>query len=355
MAYNHLTQKEELEMVLHCMNCANPPLSLISHVRQLCSLTNLFIPNCASFLRKWLVAVQSDNIANARIGTKNNTDPESRALQPIYEWRLFMLLGAKGTFGTNLLLSKCKPTTDELCSLEAMASDPDIGDDRNMLVRAYLGTFGAEAGSVSILSPIFQQDAKREYRDSALNAIMVMYIKGCIMLGELCEYVKILCTDDSVPHNQYTKTITEFLFGLHNGNMSQCVRRAINKRLVSHITAHAHAHAPATATRTNIEGMILALYIGTVLTPATLTTLSTLSTLSDEKQTDTSESAIIMAIEHGYNDIGTIMKVAYDRAIRIHDELLRYISSSHMRSMERDVMIHAHTHTHKHTHKPCHL
>lgn len=349
MAYNHehLTQQEELDMVSQCMNCANPPLSLISWVCALCSLTNLFIPNCAPLLRKWLVAVQCDNVANARMGANNDTDPDSRALQPIYTWKLFTLLCPKGIFDASLLLSGRKPTTSELCLIEALATEPDIGDARNMLACAYLcadGTFGAvgsegaEAESVSKLVPLFQKSASNEDIAIALNELLIMYIKKGIMIDELCEYAKILD-----PENQYTKTIIALLLGLHSG-ASLSTFGTICDNMIGHITARATTKGAfgttTTPTQTNIIGMILTVYIGTVLTQTTATTTPTPTTVTDKKQPITTECVIILAIDCGYNDIVTVMKVAHDRAVRADAELFWHVLTSHMRNIEQIVHNH---------------
>ena len=343
-----LSQDEEWRLVSLCKGCANPPLSLVSHMRALCS-PSLYMPNCASFLRKWVIAITCNNVDTVRIGVNNDADPDSRALQPIYNWKLFALLGPKSIFGTSLLLCGHNPTTSELCSLDAMATDPDIGDERMELVCAYLCAEGTKAESVSILSPIFQKGASDEDKAKALNALMRMYIKGGIMLDELCEYAKILD-----PKNQYTHTIIALLLGLHSGASMGATGTFGEMRdsMIEHITAHATTKGAfgttptLIPTRADIEGMILALYIGTVLTPTTPTTPTTMTTPTsptspttpttpttptDEKQLITTKRVIIMAIECGYNDIVTVMKVAHDRAIRADAELFWHVLTSRTR------------------------
>ena len=340
-----MTHIKEWTWAYRCMNCAVPSLSLILRVRALCSPC-LFMPNCASFLQEWLVAAQCDNVANARMGANNNTSPYSRALQPIYRYKLFTLLSPKGIVGASLLLSGREPVPSELCLFETMATYPDIGDDRMKLVRAYLGAEGTKAESVSKLAPLFQKGANDEDKAKALNELMIMYIKKGIMFDELCKYANILD-----PENQFTHTIIELLIGLHSG-ASLSAKGTFGDMcdsMIGHITATTKGAFGTTSTPThaNIKGMILALYIGTVLTPTTPTIPTAPTTPTDpsdptdptdpadEKQPITTERAIIMAIKCGYNDIVTVMKVAHDRAVRAHAELFWYILTSRMRDIEK--------------------
>lgn len=316
-----LTPKEEEELVNLCNSTPSPSTEFMEYIIELCSLTNLFIPDCAPFLRGWLRAVACDDIANARTGANDDTSPMSRALQPIYEWRLFMLLGGY------LLLSKRKPTEVELCLLEALTTDLGISKGHRDLTRAFISVHSGDAlVNPSLLVIIFILQARKRNGvkgcmnavlvKSTLNAIMTMFIDGCITLYELREYMMILrtCESSSFSRNQCTDAIITLLTGLYDGETSPADMNSIIGMLIEYVTANRPG--------ANIEGALLALHI-----------VPKIPTKNDALRVVQQEDATTLAVDHDHCHIGTYLKVSCDRTRRDYEALFRQIGQSHMDAM----------------------
>lgn len=320
-----LTQEEERALVLRCIQTLNPGRWFKAYVRGLCSLTNLFVPACASFLREWLAAVAVDSIANARTGANVCKTHVSMALQPIYPWKLFMLLGG------HLLLSGCKPTDADLRLLEAMTTDPDISKGHRELVRAFIGVNREDAlEAPSVFAIIFiLQNMKRDGVKicvnaalvddvkCALNAIMTMFIGGCITLSELCEYMMILHLGP-ISCNQCTDAIIDLLTGLYGGNASPTNMSCIIDMLIGYVAANTHG--------ANIDGALLALHIVPMLPIQPI--------LQGVQRMVQAEDAVLLAAKHDHH-LCTFLKVSCGGTQRKHEELFKQIGRSHMDAVEK--------------------
>jgi hypothetical protein len=311
-----LTQGDEKELVILCKSTQNPSWQFMVYVINVCSSNNLFIPECAPFLRNWLIAVACNNIPKARNGANDYTSPMSIALQPIYAWNLFILLGG------HLLLSERKPTEFELCLLEALTTDLGISEGRKELVRAFISVHSGNAlVNPSLLVIIFiLQERKRNgvkahmnaiLVKGALNAIMTMFINEYITFWELREYMMILRTCESTPisRNQCTDAIITLLTGLYDGEVSPAAMNSIIEMLIDYIAANRPG--------ANIDGALLALHI-----------VPMIPVDNDALRVVQQEDATILAVDHPC--IGTLLKASCDRIQRIHKGLVRQIGWWHM-------------------------
>jgi hypothetical protein len=326
MACCPLTDKEEEKLVKLCICTPTPSAQFIKHIEWLSSSNNLFRSKNFFFLKKWLVAVACNNIANARTGANDNTSSLSRALQPIYAWKLFMPLGG------HLLLSEHKPTPNALCWLKALTMDPDISEGRKDLVRAFCSVHSrGEIVDPSPLIIIFiLQDRKRNGGKgcmnavlvrNALNAIMHMFVKAEITLWELREYMMILRTCESTPisRNQCTNAIITLITGLYDGEASPDDMNSIIGMLIEYVTANEPG--------TNSEGALLALHI-----------VSMIPVDNDALRVVQPEDATTLAVKHDHYHIGSLLKVLCDRAHRDYEELFRDIEQSHVNAMVQYAM-----------------
>lgn len=326
MACCPLTDEEEIKLVKLCIFTPTPSAGFIEYVTMLCSSATLFRSKYFLFLKEWLVAVACNNIANARTGANDDKSPMSRALQPIYKWRIFMIRHG------HLLLSGRKPTTNELCWLEAMTTDPDISEGRKDLVRAFRSVHSR--GEIVDPSPLvvifFMQGMKRNgvkahmnavLVRNALNAIMHMFVKGEITLWELREYMMILRTCESTPisSNQCTNAIITLITGLYDGEASPDDMNSIIGMLIEYITANEPG--------TNSEGALLALHI-----------VSMIPVDNDDLRIVQPEDATTLAVKHDHCHIGSLLKVLCDRARRDYEELFRHIEQSHVNAMYKYAM-----------------
>lgn len=321
----YMTPEKERKLIIKCANTANPDKHLIVYVRGLCSPTNLFIPNCASFLREWLEVI-----------TFGASCPVPSVLQKIYEYRLFMLCGG------HLLLSGHKPTNEDLYLLQTMATDPYINEGRRNLLYAFISVHREDTlvdppvltvlfilqdmmrnGVIGGLECVLVDGGKGTF--GVLNEIMTMFIAGCITLYELHEYMMILYMSNSTPLSLFNSTyaITKLLMGLYDDYASPTEMSDIIEMLKIQIEEGTLG--------TNHQGILLALHIVPMLPVQNDDLLSVQRTVQPE-------DAATLAVLHSQrclwpDQFGTFLKVSCDRTCCEHKELFKKISTSYMKNV----------------------